>query len=158
MDEMTQEATDPRDERLYNVLRLMLRSAELRLDHAHPLLSAGLTVPQFRVLFAAVSRGGVRAGVIAERSRMAPPNVTSVLDRLEERNLLRRLPDPDDGRATVVELTTEGRALVREIALAGRDELIQDLRHMSDEDVDALTRGLTAMVRAMEARRAASSN
>ncbi|PKN80941.1 MAG: hypothetical protein CVU47_08480 [Chloroflexi bacterium HGW-Chloroflexi-9] len=147
---MTQEPVSPRDEQIRNIMRLMLRRAELRLDEAHPLLQAGLTVPQFRVLFAANSRGGVRAGVIAERSHMAPPNVTSVLDRLEERGLLRRSPDPDDGRATVVELTQDGRALVREIALSGRDALAHDLSELSDEDRLSLLRGLAALIQVME--------
>ncbi len=150
---MTQEPLSQRDEEIRNIMRLMLRRGELRIDEAHPLLQAGLTVPQFRVLFAAASRGGVRAGVIAERSRMAPPNVTSVLDRLEERGLLRRTPDPDDGRATIVELTQDGRTLVREIALAGRDELARDLAGMTDEDRASLLRGMAALIRSMESRR-----
>lgn len=150
---MTQEPLSQRDEEIRSIMRLMLRRGELRIDEAHPLLQAGLTVPQFRVLFAAAARGGVRAGVIAERSRMAPPNVTSVLDRLEERGLLRRMPDPDDGRATIVELTQDGRSLVREIALAGRDELARDLAGMPDDDRAALLRGMAALIRSMESRR-----
>jgi DNA-binding MarR family transcriptional regulator len=37
--------------------------------------------------------------------------MTNRLDRMEERQLVRRLPDPDDRRGVLVELTDEGAAL-----------------------------------------------
>ncbi len=43
---------------------------------------------------------------------LSSAGVTSRLDRLERRGLLRRLPDPDDRRGVIVELTEEGLELV----------------------------------------------
>jgi DNA-binding MarR family transcriptional regulator len=43
---------------------------------------------------------------------LSSAGVTSRIDRLERRGLLRRLPDPDDRRGVIVELTDEGRDLV----------------------------------------------
>ncbi|HEX5801190.1 MAG TPA: MarR family transcriptional regulator, partial [Gaiellaceae bacterium] len=37
--------------------------------------------------------------------------MTNRLDGLEQEGLVRRLPDPDDRRGVIVELTTEGRQL-----------------------------------------------
>jgi len=41
--------------------------------------------------------------------------MTRLLDRLEAKELLRRVPHPEDGRAILIELTDEGRALVPRI-------------------------------------------
>src|SRR3954471_16753493 len=43
---------------------------------------------------------------------LSSAGITSRLDRLERRGLLRRLPDPDDRRGVIVELTDEGAKLV----------------------------------------------
>jgi DNA-binding MarR family transcriptional regulator len=43
--------------------------------------------------------------------------MTNRVDRLVERDLVKRLPDPDDGRGVIVRLTGEGRRVV-DLALA----------------------------------------
>jgi DNA-binding MarR family transcriptional regulator len=44
---------------------------------------------------------------------ITPAGMTQLLDRLEERGLIRRSPNPGDRRATVLALTAEGRQLQR---------------------------------------------
>jgi len=146
------EEQDAHEARVRNIVRLLLRKGEFEVDDEHPLFGSGLTVPQMRVLFCSARRGGVRPGFIAERTRMAPPNVTSVLDRLAERELIRRDPDPEDGRATIVMLTEEGKRLVRAVAAAHTERLEQALEKMSPMELQALDHGLNALVREMGIR------
>ncbi|MEX2032498.1 MAG: MarR family transcriptional regulator [Dehalococcoidia bacterium] len=141
-----------REARVRAIVRLLLRKGELEVDDQHPILDSGLTVPQMRVLFCAARRGGARPGFIAERTRMAPPNVTSVLDRLAERRLVRREPDAEDGRATIVLLTEDGKRLVREMAAAHSGRLEGAIEGMDPAELDALEIGLRALVREMAAR------
>jgi DNA-binding MarR family transcriptional regulator len=49
-------------------------------------------------------------GDLASDLELSSGAMTSRLDRLEEAGLVRRLPDPDDRRGIVVELTEKGRA------------------------------------------------
>lgn len=54
-----------------------------------------------------------------------PGALTRLLDKLEQRGYLRRVPDPDDRRALRLELTAQGRALRKRVigycdAVAGR--------------------------------------
>jgi DNA-binding MarR family transcriptional regulator len=43
---------------------------------------------------------------------LSSAGVTSRIDRLERRGFVRRLPDPDDRRGVIIELTDEGREVV----------------------------------------------
>ena len=43
---------------------------------------------------------------------MSSAGMTSRIDRLERRGLVRRLPDPDDRRGVLIELTDQGRETV----------------------------------------------
>ncbi|HEX6762610.1 MAG TPA: MarR family transcriptional regulator [Gaiellaceae bacterium] len=49
-------------------------------------------------------------GALASELELSTGAMTSRLDRLERDGHVRRLPDPDDRRAILVELTPEGRA------------------------------------------------
>jgi DNA-binding MarR family transcriptional regulator len=49
-------------------------------------------------------------GSLASDLELSSGAMTSRLDRLEQRGYIRRLPDPSDRRAVLVELTDEGRA------------------------------------------------
>ena len=48
------------------------------------------------------------AGKLAEHVSITPGAMTSRLDKLEARGLVRRVPDPDDRRVLQIELTDEG--------------------------------------------------
>jgi DNA-binding MarR family transcriptional regulator len=45
---------------------------------------------------------------LSDKLHLSSGAMTNRLDRLESRNLIRRLPDPSDRRGTLVELTKEG--------------------------------------------------
>jgi DNA-binding MarR family transcriptional regulator len=47
---------------------------------------------------------------LAERLASDPPYVTLMVDDLEERGLVKRMPHPEDRRAKLVQLTAAGRA------------------------------------------------
>lgn len=65
-------------------------------------------------------------GRLAKHAGLSGPAMTNRLDRLEEAGLVRRLPDPDDRRAVVVELTEAGHRTWEESvgAQATKEELI----------------------------------
>lgn len=52
-----------------------------------------------------------KPGRLAEWLGLSSGAMTNRLDRMEERGLVRRLPDPDDRRGVLVELTEQGGAL-----------------------------------------------
>ena len=54
------------------------------------------------------------AGALAKRAELSSGAMTNRLDRMEEAGLVRRVPDPDDRRGVLVELTDAGRKAWKE--------------------------------------------
>jgi DNA-binding MarR family transcriptional regulator len=59
-------------------------------------------------------RAGTRLTDLAERARMTKQGMMLLVDDLESRGLVRRVPDTEDSRAKIVRLTTRGRTYVAE--------------------------------------------
>jgi DNA-binding MarR family transcriptional regulator len=70
---------------------------------------------------------GLRMGELARRARLAKQTITTMVTLLERDGLVRREPDPDDGRASRIHLTERGRELepVAEEVLANLDALVR---------------------------------
>jgi DNA-binding MarR family transcriptional regulator len=74
----------------------------------------GLTFARYEalVLLAFSRRGALPLRVIGERLMVHPTSVTNTVDRLERDGLVRRRPNPRDGRGTLAEITPSGRDVV----------------------------------------------
>jgi DNA-binding MarR family transcriptional regulator len=74
----------------------------------------GLTFARYEalVLLAFSRRGALPLRVIGERLMVHPTSVTNTVDRLERHGLVRRLPNPRDGRGTLAEITPAGREVM----------------------------------------------
>jgi DNA-binding MarR family transcriptional regulator len=71
----------------------------------------GLTRAQFDVVTSLGTEDDVTLRELADRTLITKGTLTGVVDRLERRGIVRRRPDPQDGRRTFVELTPSGRRL-----------------------------------------------
>lgn len=93
---------------------LVLRDAYLAVDRAvqEALASEEFTElrPGHHVVLRHIGHEGERPVVIAERAQVSRQAVAKVIDDLERVGLVRRDPDPLDGRGVIVSLTERGRA------------------------------------------------
>jgi DNA-binding MarR family transcriptional regulator len=83
---------------------------------------------------------------LAELLAADPPYVTLIIDDLEQRGLVQRMPHPEDRRAKLVELTAVGRAAAAR-AEAILDEPPAALRDAPAADLAALLRVLERLAR-----------
>src|SRR5437879_4354353 len=72
--------------------------------------------PSARGVLAVVEDAGqpLEPSVIAERLVVTTGSMTSLLDNLEKRGLVRRLPHPNDRRKLLIDITPEAQAIVDE--------------------------------------------
>src|SRR5437016_12852809 len=71
--------------------------------------------PGHAALFMTIDRRtGTRLTELARRAHMTKQGMMLLVDELEERGYVRRVPDPEDARAKLVRLTARGRNYVAE--------------------------------------------
>ncbi len=75
---------------------------------------AGFTPSQLAALATIHNHGPLTLGALAEHERVAPPSITKVVAKLEADGLVRRSPDPTDGRVIHVAATDAGHRQVEE--------------------------------------------
>lgn len=78
----------------------------------------GLREVEFSILMLLAANAALSPKRLGQVLLLSPPNLTLLLDRLQERSLLRRERNPLDGRSQNVVLTDVGRTLAAEAAAA----------------------------------------
>lgn len=113
--------------RLWVILNRAVQSIERVLEQQ--VETHGLSFTEFAVLEVLLHKGALPIGEVGEQVLLTSGSMTYVIDKLEERGLLRRRPCAEDRRVLYVALSEEGRTLIGE-AFAEHAEL---LREVTDE-------------------------
>jgi DNA-binding MarR family transcriptional regulator len=130
------------------VERIQIIAHAIEASAADTLASFGLDRRQFRLLGRLRSFGAPyqrSAGDLAGDMRVSTGAMTNRLDRMETAGLIRRLPDPDDRRGTLIEPTKLGHARWEEAVgtQARREAMIASVLSTTDQrDLHRLLRRL----------------
>jgi DNA-binding MarR family transcriptional regulator len=108
--------------------------------------------PGHAALFLAVDRrSGSRITDLAEQNRLTKQAMMSMVDDLESRGYVRRVPDPNDSRAKLVRLTAHGRRAAAECRRAIQALEQRTRRVLGDRAYDALREALEVLSEPSEA-------
>ncbi|MEW2091517.1 MarR family transcriptional regulator [Streptomyces sp. NPDC006682] len=134
------------------LLRLTRRLQRIQSRQLEPI---GITPAQFRLLrtTAHYEGGAPRMADLAERLDVVPRAVTTLVDGLEASGRVRRAPDPTNRRVVRVEITEEGRAVLRSMRAARKAAAEEILAPLTAEQREVLGGLLTALVDGMPERR-----
>lgn len=122
----------------YVTLMRAAESVSLR-THDH-LKKSALTVGQFGVLEALYHLGPMRQIDLARKLLRSPGNVTTVIDNLQRRRLIRRNACPGDRRCTTVTLTAAGQRLIGRLFPIHAAVIAADMRVLSPDELSVLHR------------------
>ncbi len=130
----------------------MLRVTRRTEGHAaQTLLAWDLSYAQFDVLAQVGADEGISQQALAERLFVTQGNITQLLDKLEQRGLVRRARS---GRTNRILLTDQGRELVDEVVPAHEDWLMARTAGLSEAEQRQLLRLLTKLDRAQRREQA----
>lgn len=114
-----------------SVMRLARRLRSERLD-------TSLTLSQLAALASLGRHGPMTPGELAAHEKVQPPSMTRVLGVLEQRGLVVRSAHPTDRRQALIDLSEEGRGLLREDRRRRDEWLSRELSGLGPDEVAAL--------------------
>lgn len=97
-----------------------------------------LTPAQFDIIATLGNTRGMTCKELGEKTLITKGTMTGVLDRLEARGLLERLPSPDDGRSWITRLTRKGQALFEKVFPAHIAHLAPLFDEIGDAELAAM--------------------
>ncbi len=147
---------DNRQELIDSVLGLDVTLQQLlRIRWPESWLRINLPLGSTRALLAIETQNARTPGRIAEVLGVSRTTVTGLVDRLESERLLTRSIDPLDRRSFVLQLTEQGRTLIRQIDQFRRDQMQHAVQMLDSTSLQALETGLAALVQHMQTQTAA---
>jgi DNA-binding MarR family transcriptional regulator len=109
----------------------------------------GLTWSQGAVVTRLESAGGMTSAELARAEGVRPQSMSATVAMLEAEGLVRRAPDPTDGRRVVLTLTDAGRAARTQARAVKQKWLAAALQDLSPPERAELRRSLDVLARVL---------
>jgi DNA-binding MarR family transcriptional regulator len=105
----------------------------------------GVTSHQATLLWLVRSRPGLSLRELAGEEGISAPSLSGHVDRLEAAGLLRRVRSSGDRRRVGLELTPEGRAILKRVRARRTSWLADRLGRLTDEERERIEQALPAL-------------
>lgn len=99
-----------------------------------------LTLGQFAVLEALYHKGDLCVGEVQAKILSSSGTMPVIVKNLESRGYLKRYTDDKDKRRAILSITEEGRTLMKKAYPENEEKIMEIMRVLDDEEVDALIR------------------
>ncbi|MGY0219581.1 MarR family winged helix-turn-helix transcriptional regulator [Endozoicomonadaceae bacterium StTr2] len=130
-------------------LRQIIRATDL---HSKRMLKVcGLSIPQVMVLRAIESLGDVTVRRVAQHVSLSQATVTTILNRLEDRQLIARFRCSGDKRIVNARLTNEGRKVLADAPPLLHEKFINRFESLQDWEKTQLLSALQRVATMMDA-------
>jgi DNA-binding MarR family transcriptional regulator len=109
-----------------------------------------LKMPEWRLIAVLADEKQLSQQELVLRTKMDKVTVSRAAQVLERRNLIKRIPNPEDGRALRLSLTAEGRKIHAKVGPAALELEAQMLSELSHKEVTQLKGLLRRIEKAAE--------
>lgn len=134
-----------------NILHLQEKINSLVLTYkADNWMRLDLTIDQLKSLIFIQNQGKISFNELARALGITRSNITGIADRLEQNGLVARRRNTSDRRIQYLVLTDKGRELLSTIRQKVRGEERRVLEALNGEELTALEKGLSALIREAE--------
>ena len=112
----------------------------------------GLSEPEFKVLVSiyASPEGVANPGELCASISQSPANITRLTDSLVERELISRISDQQDRRKLVLQMTSQGTALIKKLMPLMVDGARKNYRNFSRTDLKRLLADLKQLAETID--------
>ena len=139
-----------------------IRVALARINRSLRLSSDRTITPSQTSALARIGESGsLRLGVLATLEGIAPATMSKVVDSLDTQGLVQRGPDALDGRACLIQLSSDGQALLHRLRATSDAAIDQSLASLSPTERTTVQRALPVLEklsRLLQANAATSLN
>lgn len=136
------------DLRILRALRRITRAVAL---HSRQLAAVShITAPQLMCLRTVIAQGPLTATAISREIHVSPSTVVGILDRLEDKGLVRRERGREDRRIVFVSVTEAGRELAASAPSPLQKHLADGLNALPELEQATITLALERIVTLME--------
>lgn len=130
-------------------LRRVMRATDLHSKHLAK--TTGLTSPQMLLLQTIRDKGEVTIGELAQEMSLSQATVTSILDRLEKRELVYRERSSTDKRKVHAYLTEEAQAVLQEAPIPLQEHFTKQFNDLQEWEKTMIVSSLQRVAQMMDA-------
>jgi len=142
---------EDKDQLIKDIFNLQEKSTNLFLSYrVEDWMKVDLTIDQLKSLIFIYSQGKISFKDLAKALGISCSNITGLADRLIQNGLLIRNQNPKDRRIQYLMLTEKGRKTIDNIKQKTNQELIRLLSTLNIEELAALEKGLSALIKSAE--------
>jgi DNA-binding MarR family transcriptional regulator len=104
-----------------------------------------VSAPQLNCLISLYENGPLPPSHIAKYIMVKSSTVTGIVDRLEQKGLVKRFRDSPDRRIITIELTDSGKNLAKNAPPPIQQKIIDGLKKLSKDELDQIIFSLTKL-------------
>lgn len=104
-----------------------------------------VSAPQLNCLISLYENGPLPPSQIAKHIMVKSSTVTGIVDRLEQKGLVKRFRNSPDRRVITIELTDSGKNLAKNAPPPIQQKIIDNLKKLSKDELDQIILSLTKL-------------
>lgn len=132
---------------IYQIRRLM-QAGELYTKELNKKYQ--VSAPQLNCLLALYENGPLSPSQIARYIMVRSSTVTGIIDRLEQKGLVRRTRVSPDRRVITIELTEAGRHLAQNAPPPIQQKIVEGLKHLPKEELKHIVHSLNQLTHMLD--------